>query len=165
MKMKNYRIGCLVILVVVVVGCGGVYKASVKPTADGVQFESLSAGITPPPSAGQLGSLMIDASIAYKIRKDADQPESILAQNAETTVNMAVIRMINRSSYAFEVTTGDFKSLVLAPGESSPYVRYIPYGAYKFRVRFKSDSGGITEWTLAEMITRRSKEIVLKNKY
>lgn len=83
-----------------------------------------------------------------------------MPEEATNTVN---IIMENQSVYAFEVTTGEFKGLVLASGEKSNYTRKIPIGAYTFRIKFIDDSGHLREWDVSRLITPKTDKIILKN--
>lgn len=80
---------------------------------------------------------------------------------AEATNTVSVI-MENWSGYTFEVTTGEFKGLVLASGEKSNYTKEISIGAYTFRVKFIDDAGHLREWDVSRLITAKTDKIILR---
>lgn len=80
----------------------------------------------------------------------------------EEAINTVNVIMENQSGYALEVTTGEFKGLVLASGEKTSYSKEIPIGAYTFRVKFIDDAGHLREWDVSRLITPKTDKIILK---
>lgn len=89
-------------------------------------------------------------------REEANQRINNLEKN---TVN---VRMRNHSSYAFEVTSGEFKGVFLRPGETSSFAKRIGIGQYTFNVKFKS-GGRYKEWPVSRNITHSADFITLKD--
>ncbi|MCK4554680.1 hypothetical protein KAU19_07030 [Candidatus Parcubacteria bacterium] len=98
---------------------------------------------------------------------DADQVArgiNIESSNCNSDYKKRVrLKIRNRSSYAFEVTSGEFKGLTLAPGEISLKSRMLPIGAYTLKVKFIDDSQEFRDWDVNRIITAKTKFITLKN--
>ena len=97
---------------------------------------------------------------------DADQ----IARGNNTNRNLSSdykkrirLKIKNCSFYAFEITSGEFKGLTLAPGEISLKSKIIPVGAYTFKVKFINDNQKLREWDINRIITTKTKFITLKN--
>jgi hypothetical protein len=94
---------------------------------------------------------------------DADKTARIKNFGNFTNNRLATVRIKNNSSYPFEVTSGQFKGLVLRKGKISPYNRIIPIGLYNFKVQFVDNKGKLREWTVSRIILPSTKYITLKN--
>lgn len=94
---------------------------------------------------------------------EADKVARSAQDGREEATNTVSVIMENNSDYAFEVTTGEFKGLILASGEKSSYTKEIPIGAYTFRIKFIDSSGHLREWDVSRLITLKTDKIILKN--
>ena len=105
----------------------------------------------------------LEAQQKLKEEERGKQEEAkLIIQKQEKEKRRQTVRVKNTSSFAVQVTSGDFSGSTLAPGGVS-FPKDIALGAYKFDVTWVDRRGNIRKKSFARMITESTQYMEIKD--